>query len=152
MPMLKIGVSTYNDTPSPVYLMQGNATRDAEDKPVNGKDHAVVGIAAAEDKNGNTVYVNLNGWRQLCHAVRGIRKGDSILAVGKLKKREYNGRDYYALDADFVCKSGAGLGASEIGGMGELPDFTPATGGVSVSAEDFNDGFTEIADDGELPF
>jgi|GEM_PF-1237514 len=144
MPMIKVGASTYNDAATPIYLMQGNATRDAEDKPVKNMAHAVVGIAAAEDKNGDTVYVNLNGWRQNYAAVRNIRKGDSILAVGRFKKREYNGKDYYDLDADFVCKCGAGLTGGD--GMGELPDF-----GDSAPSGDPS-GFAEIEEDGELPF
>ena len=152
MPLIKIGVSTYNDAQTPVYLLQGNATRDAEDKPVNGKDHCVVGVAAAEDKFGGPIYVNINGWRQMSGAVRAIVKGDSVLAIGRLKVREYNGRKYYDLDADFLCRSGAGLlGAADVG---ELPHFSPAGGGVPVSAEGFDDGLSELPDDGdgELPF
>ena len=144
MPMVKVGTSTYNGTSTPVYLMQGNAVRDAEDKPVNGKDHAVVGIAALEDKDGKTVFVTLNGWRQNYAAVRNIRKGDSILAVGRFKKREYNGKDYFDLDADFVCKSGAGLIGGD--GVGDLPDFDSGGGNDDPS------GFAEIEEDGELPF
>ena len=151
MPLLKIGTSTYDDKTTPVYLMQGNTTRDAEDKPVNGKDHAVVGVAASEDAAGNTIYVNLNGWRKEYDAVRAIRKGDSILAVGRLKKREYNGKSYYDLDADFVCKSGTGLCddgvtySAPLPEVGDLPGFDDAP---AVGA----DGFAEVEEDGELPF
>lgn len=144
MPLLKIGSSTYNDKTTPVYLMQGNATRDAENKPVNGKDHAVVGVAAAEDKQGNTVFVSLNGWGKLARYVRSIERGDNILAVGRLKTREYQGRAYYDLDADFLCKNGAGFTCSaETPPMGELPEF----GGGDPAG-----GFAEIEEDGELPF
>lgn len=152
MPMLKIGASHYDGKVTPIYIMQGNATRDAEDKPVNGKDHAVVGIAATEDAQGDTVYVNLNGWRNMRDTVISVQKGDSVLAVGRLKKREYNGRDYYDLDADFVCKNGAGFGeAVRYDGpppsFGELPglDDAPPVGA---------DGFAEVSEegDGELPF
>lgn len=153
MPLFKIGASLYNGKTTPIYLMQGNTTRDAEDKPVNGKDHAVVGVAASEDSAGHAIYVNLNGWRQQYETVLSIRKGDSILAVGRLKKREYNGKDYYDLDADFVCKSGAGFGEAPVsvygppdGDMGELPDIDV---GGAVQTED---GFAEIEKDGELPF
>ncbi|MBQ9458304.1 MAG: hypothetical protein IJU66_00040 [Oscillospiraceae bacterium] len=148
MPMLKIGVSTYNDKKTPVYLAQGNATRDAENKPVNGKDHAVVGIAAAEDARGNTIYVNLNGWRNQFGEVMGVRKGDSVLVIGRFKKREYNGKDYYDLDVDFICKTGAGIGdavtySAPPPDMGDLPDF----GGGAPAGD-----FSEIEEDGELPF
>lgn len=144
MALIKIGKTSYNGTEQPVYLMTGGATRDAEDKPVNGKDHCVVGIAAAEDAQGKTIYVNLNGWRGAAAFVRAIQKGDSILAVGALKSRDYNGNTYWDLDADFVAKSGAGLspfGEADFGGA-PLPDFGGAADG----------GFEEIPDDGELPF
>ena len=160
MPMVKIGQDTYNDVTTPIYLMQGMATRDAEDKPVNDTDHAVVGIAAAEDKDGNTVYVNLNGWRDNYGIVRRICKRDSVLAIGKLTTREINGRVYYDLNADFVALNGAGFLGSV--SADEPPKFKPAGRPVGVSAEDFDDGlgdlpdaegFTELNDDGgELPF
>lgn len=138
MPLFKIGQTVYNGKPQSVYLMQGSATRDAEDKPVNGRDHAVVGVAAAQDSAGNTVYVNLNGWRGSYPHVLAVRKGDSILAVGTLKQREYNGRTYYDLDADFVAKSGAGFSDAGFGGGGG--DGAPAP------------EFYEEEDDGQLPF
>ena len=150
MPMVKIGQDTYNDVTTPVYLMQGMATRDAEDKPVNDVAHAVVGIAAAEDKDGNTVYVNLNGWRDNYGIVRRICKRDSVLAIGKLTTHEHNGRTYYDLNADFVALNGAGFVGSV--GADEPPKFKPAGRPVDVGADDFDGGFSEIADDGELPF
>lgn len=144
MALIKIGKTSYNGAEQPIYLMTGGATRDAEDKPINGKDHCVVGIAASEDAQGKTVYVNLNGWRSAAPFVRAIQKGDSILAVGALKSREHNGNTYWDLDADFVAKSGAGLSTfSDVDfGGASLPDF----GGAE------NNGFEEIPDDGELPF
>ena len=149
MPMIKVGTSSYGDTVSPVYMMQGNATRDAEYKPVNGKDHAVVGIAASEDSNGKTVFVSLNGWRGHYRDVMAIQKGDSILAFGRLKVREWEGRKYYDLDADFVVKSGVmSLDAPPVDLPDDLPEFTPAAEGVTVSGP----GFADLEDDGELPF
>lgn len=142
MPMIKIGQQTVNDTVYPLYLLQGNATRDAESKPVNGKEHTVVGIAASENKEGKTVFVNLNGWRKTAAAVGTVRKGDSVLAVGALKSRDYNGQTYYDLDADFVVKSGAGC--SSAGG-----DYY----GAGLPG-DMPDNFAELPEegDGELPF
>ena len=135
MALIKIDTTTFNNAEVPVYLASGTATRDAEDKPVNGKEHSVVGIAATKDSSGNTVYINLNGWRDSAPLVRAICKGDNILAIGALKKRVYNERDYYDLDVNFVAKSGAGLTSSgvDFGGCAEL-------------------GFEEIPDTGELPF
>ena len=109
MPFLKIGQSTFNNETSAVMLLQGNATRDAESRPINGKDHTQVSIAAGEDKNGNTLYITLNGWRQSAELVGAVKKGDSVLAIGRLKTREYNGNIYNDLDADFLVGNGAGI-------------------------------------------
>ena len=103
MPMIKIGKTYYNDEERPIYLIQGNATRDGEDAPVKGKDHGKVSLAAAQTQGGDTIFVTVNGWRSRAGEVASIRKMDSVLAIGVLKKREYEGRYYYDLDADFVA-------------------------------------------------
>lgn len=127
MPMIKLGQSTYNNVTHQVVALWGFATRDAEDKPINGTEHAVASIAIGEDKEGVLTYVSLNGWRENAALVRKIAKGDSIHAVGKLKPREYNGKQYFDLDADFVVKSGAGF-AETVDYFPDLPDdFPPET-------------------------
>ena len=150
MALIKIGTDFFKGRETPVYLMAGTATRDAETRAAGSNALASVGIAAVKKKDGTTVYVNLNGWRNHVREVAAVRKLDSIIAVGTLKEREYNGKKYYDLDADFVCRSGAGL---TVGGeAGDLPGVFPAGAPVDVGAEDFNDGFAEIEEDGELPF
>lgn len=136
MAMIKIGERSYNGRTSAVYLLQGTAVRDAENKPVRGAAHAAVSVAAVEKEEGTT-YVTLNGWRSRADDVTAIRKQDSVLAIGALKTREYEGRTYYDLDADFVVRSGAGLGGGE--------DYMPPS----------TDRYDEILPDddpGELPF
>ncbi len=135
MPMIKVGTNHYNGKESPVYLLQGNATRDGEWAPVNGKDHGKVSVAAAQDATGDTIFVTVNGWREKAVDVADVRKMDSVLAVGTLKVREYNGKKYYDLDADFICLSGVSAAGADRGcnateyptassepQLGELPD------------------------------
>lgn len=140
MPMLKIGASYYNGEERPVYLLQGNATRDGEWAPVNGKDHGKVSVAAAQTPNGDTIFVTINGWREKAKDVAAILKMDSVLAVGVLKARDYNDKKYYDLDADFICVSG-------------LSPDTPLPAG-SRTGNPVGVAFTEPPDDepGELPF
>lgn len=142
MPLTKLGKTYYNDEERTVYLLQGTATKDAEWAPVNDKPHAKVSIAAQTGPDGETIYVNLNGWRDRAEQVAEIAKRDSVLAVGVLKRREYNGKLYYDLDADFVALSGAGL----IDREGASPRQAPASG-TSAEFEDMGD-----VDDGDLPF
>lgn len=146
MPLIKIGKAYYNDEERPIYLLQGNATKDAEWAPVNDKPHAKVSVAAQESPDGGTMFVNVNGWRAQADQVARISKRDSILAIGVLKKREYNGKFYYDLDADFVVLSGAGL-TDRSGYSTQAP--SPAPGRPAAT-----NGFEELVDvdDGDLPF
>lgn len=136
MPLIKIGKDYYNGRSSDLYLMQGKAMRDAEIKTERGP--AKVSIAAATSEDGSTLFVNLNGWRDRKNEVAGIKKFDSVLAVGALSQREYNGTTHIDMDADFVAISGAGIGAAILD-----PDAA-APGGASF--------LDDLEDAGELPF
>ena len=141
MALYKIGKSYYNNEERPICLLQGNAVRDAENKPVKGKDHGKVTVAAQTNAAGDTMFVTVNGWRDRAAEVMSIQKMDSVLAVGVLKTREYNGAKYYDLDADFICISGTNLGATP---------YAPRSRDTGTTGE-----FEEIDDpdeDGELPF
>lgn len=142
MPLHKLGTSYYNGAERPLYLLQGNATRDGEWAPVNGKDHGKVSVAAAQTEDGNTLFVTVNGWREKAMDVADVRKMDSVLAIGTLKAREYNGKKYYDLDADFICLSGVSGGG--IGRGGNTPEYPPAEAAPS---------FAELDEEpGDLPF
>ena len=144
MPMIKIGKTYYNDEERPIYLIQGNATRDGEDAPVKGRDHAKVSVAAAQSPDGSSIFVTVNGWRGRAGDVAAVRKQDSVLAIGVLKKREYEGRYYYDLDADFITVSGVG---------GPYRRGAPQAGGVPFDQGDPLEGMEELTDsDGVLPF
>ncbi len=108
MPLIKAGKIWYNGVPSPAYLLVGIATKNAEDAPINGKDHAKVSIAAGETENGEKLYVTVSGWRARAKDVLAVTKGDSVLAFGKLQTREYREKQYYDLDCDFIVRSGYG--------------------------------------------
>lgn len=135
MPMVKIGKTFYNDQSKDVYLVCGNAARDAEMFDAKGKDLAKVTVAAQEREDGNTLFVRLCGWRGKAKDVAAVRKMDCVLAVGALSKSEYNEKTYYDLDVDFISVSGVKRG-------GAAQDFSAPA------------GFDEIDElgDGELPF
>ena len=109
MPMLKIGTSYYKQSPRPIYLIQGNAIRDGEYAPIQGKPHGKVAVAADQTKDGESVFITLNGWRDKADQVAGVKKMDSILAVGVLKTKTLGGVTYHDMDVDFVGISGMGL-------------------------------------------
>lgn len=142
--LVKVGKTYYNGEERSVYLLQGNATKDGEYAPVNGKDHGKVSVAAATTQDGSTIFVTVNGWRNRAEEAAAVQKMDSVLAIGVLKKRTWNERDYWDLDADFLCVSGAGLSPSHEPYPHMGKPYSP-----DVSA----DGFEELPDTGDdLPF
>lgn len=135
----KVGTNHFRGQTYDVYMLSGTAGRDAENKPVNGKDHATVSVACVEQQDGTTMWVSVNGWRELASAVLGARKGSAVFAIGQLKPREYNGKTYYDLDAEFVSVCGVSGGAAQ--------KFTALESRIQAA------GFADIAEeDGELPF
>lgn len=129
MSLTKIGKTYYNGEERPVYLLQGNAVRDGEESPINGTPHAKVSVAAQQREDGSTLFVTVNGWRDRAAQVAAVQKMDSVLAVGVLKKRDYNGKDYLDLDADFIAISGAGILGADLtraapyGGSGDFSEL-----------------------------
>ena len=113
MALLKAGKIWYNGTPKQAYILVGVAARNAEDAPINGKEHAKVSVAAGETENGDSLFVTVNGWRARARDVMTVLKGNAVLAFGAMKIREYNGRNYYDLDCDFIATSGQSWPASK---------------------------------------
>ncbi len=149
MALFKIGKTFYNGQPRNNYLLQGRACRDAENCPLNGKDHCRVSVAAMQLEDGTTIFVSVHGWRERAIEVEVVEKGDSVFAIGTLSVREHNGTTYYDLDAEYIACSSHPKSARAV------------TRGVDVSAADFGDTdndpvlppFAEIEEeDAHLPF
>ena len=71
-----------------------------------------------------------------------VRKGDSILCIGPMKSREYNGKTYVDIDAEFICRSSIDGGAVVSGQYTNAPIATQI---------DFADLSEEDGED-DLPF
>lgn len=117
-------------------LLAGQVARDGEMLVTRtGKKVGSVSVPAYNKQDGTTAWLTVKGWGRWADVVASALKGDSILAVGRIDSKEYNGRIFNDLVADFVCVFSSG-------------ERTGIASGVSVSADDFN----EIEDDGNLPF
>lgn len=108
MALYQIGNNYVNGEAKPVYLVCGNAVRNAEITDVNGKTLGKVSVAAQSNPDGSTVFVTVNAWRGRSKALAAVNKMDTLLAIGVLKQREYNGKSYYDLDADFISVNATG--------------------------------------------
>lgn len=140
MALCKLGMNNINGVMYPVYLVSGNAVRDGEAPPVGSKRPAKVTVAATTKEDGETVFIAINGWRDRAEDIMAVRKGDSILCIGPMKSREYNGKTYVDVDAEFICRSSID-GAVVTGTYTNMP---------SVTQMEFADLSEE--DDAELPF
>jgi hypothetical protein len=118
-------------------LVAGNAVRDAEYKLVGEKNSpmCLFSLAVGKREDTTTIFVNCKAWRNNADYAAGIRKGDSVMAIGKIEEREYNDKTYKTLVADWLNYIGESavtavvISKAESAGFAELPD-----------------------DDGELPF
>lgn len=136
MAFVKIGSTSYNGREKPVYLVCGNVVRDAEAPEPGSNAPAKTSVAAKDLPDGTTLFIRLNGWRNKARDVAQLKKMDCVLAVGALSVSEYNGKQFYDLDVDFIAVSGVHRGASH-------SDAVPA-GFEPLDAIDEADG--------ELPF
>lgn len=128
-------------------IVCGTCGKDAEFKTVGEKNSrkctASLAVGKRQDGGGNpsTVWCNVIAWRDLASLLAPARKGDAVFVVGRLKSREYNGKTYTDLEAEFVSV------ASVHAAM--------AFPGKSIEAQSAPDEnpFQQLDDDGDiLPF
>lgn len=123
-------------------MVCGGCSRDAVLEYVgqDGKRLCKVGVAVgrrpgAEGEKPETIWCNLVAWHEVAQVLSAARKGDPVFAVGRLQTRQYNGKEYTDLVAEFVAVCAPGV---------------PAAYGAPVPQPS---GFQEIdEDDGYLPF
>ena len=143
MALFKIGTAYINSESFPVYLCCGNAVRDGEDAPIKGKPHSKVSVAAVENEDGSTVFVQINGWRKRASDVAAVRKGDTVMAVGRLMSRESEGKTYFDLDAEYIS----------VGGVPGRKRAQAPLDAPGPSVPEFAEPeFTDFSDAEDLPF
>lgn len=122
-------------------MVCGGVARDAELEHVGQDSKRVckVGVAVGKDEEGKTKWCNVVAWHDLASILCVARKGDPVMVIGKLKTREYNGKEYTDLIADFVSVASVRAVAEA---EAAHPTFTPPPESFETLGED----------DEELPF
>ena len=123
-------------------FVTGRAMKDAILRRVGEKDTAVASWGMIVDKRGDdAVFVDCKAWYELGEYSGQIRKGDSVLAVGRIEEREHNGKTYRDLVCDFVSVSSAHGGNYNTTGGNSLYSggYGGATGGRFVEGPDDGD-------------
>ncbi len=83
-------------------LISGYVVCDQKIKEYNGKQFVEFGISMGKDENDeNLPIVNVAIWER---NIPKIKKGDRVLATGKLKVTTKDDKIYYSLTADFCIK------------------------------------------------
>ena len=128
------------------FMVAGYVARDAECKTTqSGKVLTKWGVAAAkvkkDDGNYDTKWTNCQAWGDAAKAASTIKKGDTVLCIGRLETNEYEGKTYKNLVVEFFCKMPKGAEVA-------MPE---ASQSASVNADDDLSEFEDL-EDGELPF
>lgn len=119
-------------------LVIAKATCDGDIRVTGtGKEVGSISVRAYGRKDGTAAFLTVKGWGKLGRQLSIMVKGDRVIAAGRLESREYNGKTYTDLVADYVWPTE------------KEPHFPVQGGGVNVSAEDFSEISEE---DGNLPF
>ena len=85
-------------------IVAGKAIKDAEYKIVGAKESPVCSFAlnVGKRKDTTTIFVNCKAWYGLAEYAKSICKGDSVVVIGHTEEREYNGKIYTDLTAEWL--------------------------------------------------
>lgn len=129
-------------------MVCGHCSKDGELQRVGEKQSRLCKVGVAVDKRPDpenpsgkpvNVWANVTAWHDLASVLARVKKGDSILVIGRVKSREYEGKEYKDLEADWI-------------GVSALPPAASNSSHYDAPVP-AGDQFTELDDDdGELPF
>lgn len=123
----------------------GKATADAVLTSVGATGSSLtkfcIVVASEKGNRDATVFLNVAAWHEVARYAKNIKKGDSVMVMGTLSSREFNGKTYTDCNADFVqIQSKTG----EVSGGGE---------DMERDIECANKPYTPVAiDEDSLPF
>ena len=121
-------------------IVAGKAIKDAEYKIVGSKGSPVCSFSlnVGKRKDTTTIFVNCKAWYGLANYAQNIQKGDNVIVIGHTEEREYNGKTYTDLIAEWINFVGSDETSAEI-----APSGKPYPATVK---------FEEAQTDGDLPF
>lgn len=115
------------------FMVVGYVPKDAELKKVgqNNSSKTSFSIKASEktlpDGKKEAQWTNCVAWHEMARICAGFKKGDVVMAVGKIESREYNGKTYKDLVVEFAVKASA---------LETSAGFTPASGNTAIDPAD----------------
>lgn len=129
------------------FIIAGYVAKDAEMKTSqNNKTYTKWGVKVGEKpsqtqgERGETIWTNCIAWHDTARYAANIKKGDSVLAVGKIETSEYEGKTYKTLNCEFISI------------MGKSQGSTPTTQTTAQVDNNVLAEYEEILGDGDVPF
>lgn len=97
-----------------IVIATGYAFKDAELKHIGDKGTSLCEftVVVGKEADGKGKFANCKAWRELGEYAANIKKGDAVCVMGTLESREYNGKTYNNLVADWLNIAGAGTSAT----------------------------------------
>ena len=131
------------------FIIAGFVAQDSEmKKSQNNKTYTKwsvkVGIKPVQNQNdrGEAIWTNCVAWHDLARYAANIKKGDSVMCVGKIETNDYNGKTYKTLNCEYINIMGKATAAA-------AP--APASQQETMNYGDLSQ-FEEILSDGDVPF
>ena len=124
------------------FMMVGRATKDAETRlSSNNKPFTTFSLAVGKAEDGSAKYANCIAFGREAKYAALIRKGTSVMAIGRIETNESGGKTYKNL----VCESIHATDASLI-----VMDKRESEPPIAGSTHEFEESPASIDDD--LPF
>lgn len=127
------------------FIIAGFVAKDAEmKKSQNGKTYTNWSVkvgekpSAVQGERGEAIWTNCRAWHDAARYAAQIKKGDSVMVVGRIETNEHEGKTYKTLNAEFISIMGKSSAAAQ----------------AAPAAETYTDlsQFEEILSDGDVPF
>ena len=121
-------------------IVAGKAIKEAEYKIVGAKNSPVCSFSlnVGKRKDTTTIFVNCKAWYGLANYSKNIQKGDNVIVIGHTEDREYNGKTYTDLVAEWI---------NFVGNEDACAEIAPSGVAYPKAVK-----FEEAPNDGDLPF
>lgn len=126
------------------FVAQDSEMKTSQNNKTYTRWSVKVGTKPAQNQNdrGEAIWTNCMAWHDLARYAANIKKGDSVMCVGKIETNDYNGKTYKTLNCEYINIMGKAAAA------GATPQQAPA----AAADNDILAQFEEILGDGEVPF
>lgn len=126
------------------FIVAGFVAKDSEMKTTQtNKTYTTFSVkvvtkpSAVEGERGEAIWTNCKAWHDLARYAANIKKGDTVLAIGKIETSDYQGKTYKTLNCEYINIMGKAAAPAQA-----------ATAPAEIPMSEFE----EILGDGDVPF